>query len=189
MNRSDPNNREMMETAPSETEDPWTHAKLLHIYVSPGHDYWGKKGEGRMSHGIRDVSSAECVAGKGIVGDRYYGYRANFRGQVTFFEQAVVEGIRREFGLPKLPASVFRRNFIVTDVRLGDWIGKRFLFQGVEFEGTQECRPCHWMDRVVGPGTEAFMKQSFRGGLRARVVTSGVLRTSGKLNASCAVNR
>jgi MOSC domain-containing protein YiiM len=63
-------------------------------------------------------------------------------------------------------------------VNLADWVGKRFRFQGIEFEGSEECRPCYWMDEAVGPGTEDLLKVNFRGGLRARILTDGVLRIS-----------
>lgn len=154
----------------------WPDECLRRIYISPGHDYWGRRGEGRLQHGINEVNEVECVAGKGLVGDRYFDYRSDFKGQVTFFEEETVETIRLKFKLPALPASVFRRNLIVKGVRLKDWLGKRFSLQGVEFEGAQECKPCHWMDRVVDDGTEIFMKAEFRGGLRAKVLTSGTLR-------------
>ena len=91
-------------------------------------------------------------------------------------ELATVEAVRTEFNLPKLPASVFRRNLIVSGVSLREWLGRRFMLQGVVFEGSQQCRPCHWMDRAVDTGTEAFLRESFRGGLRAKIITSGVLR-------------
>jgi Uncharacterized protein conserved in bacteria len=162
----------------SQTSD-WKGVRLEKIYVSPGHDYWGRQGEGRLQHGIVDVPEVECIEGKGLVGDRYFGYRADYKGQVTFFEQEVVEQIREAFKVPKLPSSVFRRNLIVRGVRLKEWLGKRFVFQGIEFEGCQECRPCHWMSRVVEEGTEAFMKTDFRGGLRAKAITSGTLRVDG----------
>ncbi|WAC18761.1 molybdenum cofactor biosysynthesis protein [Luteolibacter sp. SL250] len=166
----------MMTTAEEGHAGVWDQVKLGKIYISGGHDYWGRQGAGRLQNGIRDVEEVECVAGKGLVGDRYFGYRQDFKGQVTFFEEEVVEEIRAHFKLPKLPASVFRRNLIVSGVRLGEWLGKRFVFQGVEFEGSQECRPCHWMDRVVEDGTERFMKEGFRGGLRAKVISGGLLR-------------
>lgn len=150
--------------------------RLLHIFISPGHDYWGRQGEGRLQSGITEVKEVECVAGMGLRGDRYFAYRPDFKGQVTFFEMEVVEDIRRQFKLARLPASVFRRNLVLRGVRLGDWLGKRFRFQGVEFEGSQECRPCHWMDRAVAPGTEEFMKANFRGGLRAKITCGGTLR-------------
>ena len=155
-------------------------AELIHIHISPGHDYWGRKGEGRLQNGIRSLETVECVAGKGLVGDRYFGYRENFKGQVTFFDMATVEAIREKFGLPKLPASVFRRNLVIRGVNLRDFLGRKFTFQGVEFEGCQECRPCHWMDRVVDAGAEEFLKKDFGGGLRAKVLSSGFLALGAK---------
>lgn len=150
--------------------------KLRHIFISEGHDYWGRQGEGRFQSGIQELKEIECVAGMGLRGDRYFGYRPNFKGQVTFFDMDVVEAIRVNFKLPKLPVSVFRRNLIVQGIDLAEWLGKRFRFQGIEFEGSQECKPCHWMDRAVDDGTEKFMKEQFRGGLRAKVLTDGILR-------------
>ena len=160
----------------SASEPGWENASLLHIFISHGHDYWGRQGEGRMQHGITSVPEVECVAGQGLRGDRYFGYRADFKGQVTFFAAEAVSEIREAFKLPKLPASIFRRNLIVQGVDLRQWLGQRFTFQGIHFEGTQECKPCDWMNRVVAPGTEEFMKRHFRGGLRAKVLTSGTLR-------------
>ncbi|RYD26069.1 MAG: molybdenum cofactor biosysynthesis protein [Verrucomicrobiaceae bacterium] len=151
---------------------------LLHIYISSGHDYWGRQGEGRLQSGISEVPEVECVAGMGLRGDRYFGYRPDFKGQVTFLDVAVVDEIRQKFKLPKLPASVFRRNLIVRGANLKEWLGKRFRFQGIVFEGSQECKPCHWMDRAVSPGTEEFMKPVFRGGLRAKILTDGTLRAA-----------
>jgi hypothetical protein len=156
-------------------EVPVWHARLLHIYISPGHDYWGKQGEGRFQNGITEVEQIECVAGMGLRGDRYFRYRPDFKGQVTFFDIAIVEEVRHHFKLARLPASVFRRNLIVRGIDLQQWMGRRFLFQGVEFEGSQECKPCQWMDRAIAPGGEDFLKGKFRGGLRAKVITSGTL--------------
>lgn len=150
-------------------------ARLLHIYISPGHDYWGKQGAGRFQSGITEVEEIECVAGMGLRGDRYFGFRPDFKGQATFFDIAIVEEVRHHFKLARLPASVFRRNLIVRGIDLQQWMGKRFVFQGVEFEGSQECKPCQWMDRAITPGGEDFLKGKFRGGLRAKIISSGTL--------------
>lgn len=160
----------------SDTNLPRWDARLLHIFISPGHDYWGRDGEGRMQHGISDVPEVECVAGMGLRGDRYFNKRPDAKGQVTFFDIRIVEEVRAYFKLSKLPASIFRRNLIVTGVELEEWMGRRFLFQGIEFEGAQECSPCEWMDRVIAPGGQVFLKGRFRGGLRAKVQSSGFLR-------------
>lgn len=88
----------------------------------------------------------------------------------------VIDQIRERFEFPDLAATLFRRNLIVADADLSQLLGRRFNLQGVEFEGSQECRPCQWMDRIVAPGVKAFLNQNFGGGLRAKVITSGVLR-------------
>ncbi|MEP6810722.1 MAG: MOSC domain-containing protein [Chthoniobacterales bacterium] len=161
---------------PDHIEPPEWEAELRHIFTSAGHDYWGQQGEGRMQHGIQSLPEVECVAGMGLRGDRYFNVRPDARGQATFIGAAVVEEIRQLFNLPKLPASVFRRNLVVAGVSPGEWVGRRFRLQGLVFEGAQECFPCVWMDRVVAPGTMAYLKPNFRGGLRAKIITSGVLR-------------
>jgi MOSC domain-containing protein YiiM len=61
-------------------------------------------------------------------------------------------------------------------LELNEFIGREFEIQGVRFFGTEECRPCYWMDQAFAPGAEAAMKG--RGGLRARILTDGTLRVS-----------
>lgn len=125
---------------PVDPAPPAWQAELRHIFISAGHDYWGRQGEGRMQHGMSSPSEIECVADMGLRGDRYFGVRPGYKGQVTFFDLAVVEEVRRLFKLPRLPASVFRRNLIVSGARLADWKNRRFRFKGVEFEGKPRAR-------------------------------------------------
>jgi molybdopterin synthase catalytic subunit len=153
----------------------WT-ADLLEIWVSPGNDFRGRHEQGRMQHEITKLAEVECVAGMGLRGDRYFAYKPDFKGQVTFLDADVVQAVRDEFQLPDLSSSVFRRNLVVRGVKLQDWEKKRFSFQGVQFEASEECAPCYWMDQAAAPGVEAFLKHEFRGGLRARILTDGVLR-------------
>lgn len=166
---------------PSDPSDPSVvpamQAQLHAIYLSEGHDFRGRHGRQRLEHGITEVAQVECVAGMGLRGDRYFGHKADFKGQVTFFDAAIVEAVRNRFNVPELPAAAFRRNLLVSGVNLGDWIGKRFRFQGIEFEGSEECRPCYWMDEAVGAGVEDFLKSNCGGGLRARILSDGTLRT------------
>ncbi len=152
--------------------------RVVQIFVSPGHDYWTKAGEEKLSHGILEVSQVECVAGHGLRGDRYCEGRANRKGQVTFIPQAAIDEIRDEFQLPQLSASVFRRNIVVSCAELSQLLNRRFEIQGIAFEGSQECTPCNWMNRVVAPGAKKFMQENFRGGIRAKIITNGTLRVS-----------
>ena len=159
---------------------PTWQASLLEIWISGGNNFRGRHEKGSLNHEIFSVSEVECVAGMGLRGDRYFGYKENFKGQVTFFDADAVQAVRTHFEKPDLSSSVFRRNLIVQGVDLGAWIGKRFSFQGIEFEGSEECNPCYWMDQVVAPGAEGFLKAKFRGGLRARILTSGTLKADEK---------
>ncbi len=144
------------------------------IYISTGHDFVGRHGKGRLDHGIEKVDSVECIAGRGLVGDRYFDHKEDYKGQITFFDWAVYERIRDTFELPDLDPTQFRRNVMTQGVDLNTLIGKKFTLQGIEFEGTEECRPCYWMDESVTPGVHEALKGY--GGLRAKILTSGLLR-------------
>lgn len=151
--------------------------KIKAIYISTGHDFVGRHGKGRLNHGIEKVDAIECVAGAGIVGDRYFQHKEDYKGQITFFDHAVYERISRDFDLPDLNPALFRRNVITAGIDLNTLIGQRFTLQGVEFEGSEECRPCYWMDESVTPGVHEALKG--HGGLRARILTSGRLQVDG----------
>jgi MOSC domain-containing protein YiiM len=147
---------------------------VRHIYISSGHNYRGHHGQSPSQHPIVEVEQVECVAGKGLVGDRYFGEKQDFKGQVTFFTIEVHRQLCEQFGKPATPPSVYRRNVITEGLDLNALIGREFELQGIRFLGTEECRPCYWMDGAVAPGAEHAMKG--RGGLRAKILSTGVLR-------------
>jgi molybdopterin synthase catalytic subunit len=159
---------------------PEWQADLLEIWISPGNDFRGRHGQSRLEHGIQALASVECIAGMGLRGDRYFGCKPDYKGQVTFLDAAVVQAVREQFSQPDLSSSVFRRNLIVQGVDLAKWVGKRFRFQGIGFEASEECKPCYWMDAAVAPGVEEFLASSFRGGLRARILSNGVLKVKAR---------
>mgnify|MGYP002631313678 CR=1 FL=1 len=144
------------------------------IYISPGHDFYNRFGIGRLNHDVNSPKSVQCVEGKGLVGDRFYDYKENFKGQATFFSSEVADRLRQEFPEAKFDNSAFRRNIIVSGLDLNSLIGKRFRVGGVDFEGTQESAPCAWMDEAVAPGAHEFLKGN--GGLRVRILSSGKLK-------------
>jgi MOSC domain-containing protein YiiM len=150
---------------------------VRHIYISPGHNYRGHHGGPPGEHPILEVDSVECVAGKGLVGDRYFGEREDFKGQITFFALEVHRQLCEKFGQPGTPPSVYRRNVITEGLDLNALIGKEFALQGIRFFGTEECRPCYWMDHALAPGAEEALKG--RGGLRAKILSNGILRRDG----------
>lgn len=123
---------------------------------------------------MHEVEAVECVAGKGLRGDRFFDYKADYKGQITFFEHEVYERLCEQFGEFGLNPGVFRRNVITRGIDLNSLIGQEFEVQGVRFLGTQESAPCHWMNQAFAGGAEAALKG--HGGLRAKILTDGVLR-------------
>lgn len=166
------------ETGREKTDLPEWDAEIREMFISGGHDFRGRHGLGRRQHDISSINEVECVAGMGLKGDRYFAMKEDYKGQISFFDADVVDAVREQFDLPDLSAAIFRRNVIVKGADLSQWVGKKFRFQGVEFEGSEECRPCYWMDEAAKPGVEEFLKKNFRGGLRARILSDGVLRTA-----------
>ena len=148
--------------------------ELLHLYVSPGHNYSGHHGRSAGENPIREVREAHCIGGQGIEGDRFFDHDADHKGQITFFASEVYQSLCEQFGLWDKPPSAFRRNVITRGVDLNKLIGQEFEVQGVRFLGTEECRPCYWMEQAFCPGAEAALHD--RGGLRARILTTGALR-------------
>jgi MOSC domain-containing protein YiiM len=145
--------------------------KLRAIYISPEHNYFGHYGQPAGEAPTVALTEADLVAGQGIVGDRFYGFKEDYRGQVTFFDQAMYEDLCSRFQVRDKDAGVFRRNLIVSNIDLNSLIGKEFEIQGVRFRGMAECSPCEWMDQAFCPGAEAALKG--HGGLRAKVLSSG----------------
>ena len=153
--------------------------ELLHLYISPGHNFREHHGGAAGTHPVREVGVIRCVAGRGIEGDRYFDYEPDFKGQITFFADEVYRALCEQFSLRDKPPSVFRRNIITRGADLELLIGKEFVIQGVKFLGTESCKPCYWMDQAFCPGAEAALEG--RGGLRARILNDGVLRTTAHL--------
>ena len=148
---------------------------IRQIFISSGHNYFGHHGRPADDHPLVEVSQIECVAGHGIRGDRFYDYRDNYKGQITFFSLEIFEKLVRHFGLTDKSPGALRRNVIVSGVELNDLIGQEFSIHGVRLRGTAHCKPCYWLDQAVAPGTEEFLAGN--GGLRAQILSDGVIAT------------
>lgn len=150
---------------------------LKHLFISPGHSYYGRHGKGAMDFPIKEVDRIGCVAGRGIKGDRFFDYKPDYKGQITLFDWEVYERVRDEVVKGELHPRAFRRNVVVQGVDLNDLINKRFRLGDLELTGSCECSPCYWMDQACAEGAHEFLKG--RGGLRARIVRGGELILGG----------
>lgn len=148
--------------------------RIEQLYVSPGHNYFGHHGQPAGAHPMLGQREIVCRAGRGIEHDRFLDFKANYKGQVTFFAREVYDQLCAEFGVWDREPSVFRRNVITAGLELPDLYGQEFEIQGVRFLGIGECAPCHWMNEAFHPGAEARLQG--HGGLRAKILSDGVLR-------------
>ena len=126
-----------------------------------------------------EVESIECVAGHGVRHDRFFDYRDDYKGQITFFSLEVFDDLCATLHLQNCHPALTRRNVLTRGVDLNGLIGQEFTVQGVCFRGSGECRPCYWMDQALGPGAEQFLKGN--GGLRARILTDGTVVSKARL--------
>lgn len=150
--------------------------RVQRLFVSPGHNYIGHHGRPPGEHPILEVTSVRCLAGRGLEGDRYLDHKDNFKGQITFFAEEVWERLCERLQVTDRGPEVFRRNVLTRGLDLNELVGVEFEVQGVHFLGTEESRPCYWMNQAFAEGAEVALRGF--GGLRARILSDGVLRAA-----------
>lgn len=150
---------------------------LEHIFISSGHNYFGRPKDGPGTHPTSDAEEVTACAGLGLMGDRYFGVAAHFEAQVSFIAGEVLDALGQSLNLATLEPAATRRNIVTRGVNLNQLVGREFVIEAhgesVHFLGAKPCSPCAWMDAAFGSGAHAFLRG--RGGLRARILTDGVL--------------
>ena len=127
-----------------------------------------------------------------MTGDRYfeqtgfYSERPTDPGarEVTLFEAEVIDALGSEHGIA-LRADEHRRNLTVRGAGpLLGLVGKRFSVGEVVLEGVKDCPPCEHLEALTGKALIRPLLE--RGGLRARVVSGGVIRVGDALEVLAA---
>lgn len=125
------------------------------------------------------MSAVEAETDRGLSGDRY---RQNGGGrQVTLIQAEHLEAIRSFLGLAKIDFSVTRRNLLVSGINLLALKGLRFKVGEALLEYSGECHPCSRMEEALGVGGYNAMRG--HGGITARVISSGFIRTGDEVMA------
>ncbi|MEM9283063.1 MAG: molybdenum cofactor biosysynthesis protein [Verrucomicrobiota bacterium] len=148
--------------------------KVLHLFISPDHNYYGHYGKPPGENEIIEVDEVECVAGSGLRGDRFFNYKEDYKGQVTFFEMETHQSLCDRFSIFDKGPETYRRNVIVEGQDLNELVGKEFEIQGIRFLGMEEASPCFWMNGAFHEGAEEALRG--KGGLRAKILEGGVLK-------------
>ncbi len=125
------------------------------------------------------VDEARAVPGKGLEGDRYFQGEGAFSDrpgpdrELTLIEIETIEALERDYKL-KLDPGDARRNIVTRDVPLSHLVGKDFSVGEVTLRGLRLNEPCNHLASL----TEDKVKPGLvhRGGLRAQILTEGVIR-------------
>jgi MOSC domain-containing protein YiiM len=139
---------------------------------------------------MESVESVRAVPGRGLAGDRYflgtgvYSPKPSHGGrEVTLIEAeavaALLDGVQNAKGHRlgiKLAAAETRRNIATSGVPLNHLVDREFWVGPVRMVGTRLCEPCKYLEDLTQKGVMAGLIH--RGGLRARILSEGVIRVS-----------
>ena len=125
------------------------------------------------------VEAVQLKAGRGIVGDRFFGFRKSLPGKnLTLIEAEAIAGFNQRFG-QNIPLHATRRNLITQGIQLNELTGKTFRIGSVLCRGIELCEPCKIMARqfpaVSLSQNEIISAFTHKGGLRAEVLSDGIV--------------
>ena len=127
---------------------------------------------------MQSVGEIRAVPGKGLEGDRYFvqsGSMPRKQGpdrEVTLIEIEAIEALKHENEI-LLPAGNARRNLVTRGVPLNHLVGKKFKVGEVTLRGVRLCEPCGHLAEMTQPEVRSSLVH--RGGLRAEIVTGGII--------------
>ena len=128
---------------------------------------------------MKTLNQIQAVAGRGLEGDRYFagiGTYSNDPGsgrEVTLIESEAIEALKRDYDV-EIDAARARRNIVTRGVALNHLVERQFTVGAVTLRGTRLCDPCAHLEKLSRKG--ALRGLIHRGGLRAEIITGGVIR-------------
>ena len=140
----------------------------------------------RKGGDLLPLEQVEAVAGHGLIGDRYFLKEGTYSAkdgpdrEVTLIEVEALEGLTREYEIAVTPAES-RRNLLTRGVPLNHLVGQTFRIGPVVLRGIRLCEPCGHLEKLTCTGIEKGLRH--RGGLRAQIVTGGVLVVGANIDA------
>ena len=133
----------------------------------------------KNNQAIKEVSSIEVLANKGIVGDRHFQEFNDPYNQLSLIESENIDDYNIRFSL-SIPYIDFRRNIITKGIKLNDLVGKKLKVGSVELEAVDLCRPCRHLTEMLNQ--ENVLKEFLRkGGLRSQILSSSNIRVGDKI--------
>ncbi len=148
---------------------------VLSIHITPA-------GAGAMTS-VREV---RAVPGKGLDGDRYFRQTGTYSKtpgsgrEITLIAIEAIEALARDYKIT-IDAGASRRNIVTRGVPLDHLVGREFEVGAVSLRGVRLCEPCGHLESLTMAGVRAGLVH--RGGLRAQILTEGVIRPGDPVEA------
>lgn len=146
---------------------------LLHVHVCEA-----------ASFEMEELATATLVAGRGIVGDRYYLGTGTYSPkpdvrEVTLIEQEALDALARndpplQGGPIALAPIDHRRNLTVRGVPLNHLVGRRFRVGECILRGGRLNFPCKYLEELLG--LAVYLPLYNRSGLNCGIEVGGVIR-------------
>jgi MOSC domain-containing protein YiiM len=124
------------------------------------------------------VPEVQALAGYGLKGDRYSREAGTFSkkspsNHLTLIEEEALAAASRDYSLA-IAAEETRRNVLTCGIALNHLVGREFRIGEVRARGIRLCEPCEHLERqTVKKVIKALLH---RGGLRAEILTDGVIK-------------
>ncbi len=132
------------------------------------------------------VDEVHAVPGMGLHGDRHFGRASSDPDdprpdrEITLVEIEAIEALERDYGVSLSPGDA-RRNIVTRGVSLNHLVGREFTVGEVTLKGISPCEPCAHLASLTSEKVREGLVH--RGGLRAQIVTEGIIRTGNTIQA------
>src|ERR1700690_205011 len=133
---------------------------------------------------LRNIEQVKAIEGMGLEGDRYYNRTGTYSDkhdesrEATFIESEALDALAKDYNI-ELDGTESRRNISTRGVALNHLVGKEFKVGEAIFRGVRLCEPCTHLEEVSGkPARKGLIH---RGGLRAQIVKSGLIRVGDEI--------
>jgi len=134
---------------------------------------------GKNNSEIKEVTSIEVLANKGVVGDRHFDDFNDPYCQLSLIESENIDYYNSKYGL-NIPYINFRRNIVTKGIKLNELIGKKIKVGEVSIEGIDLCRPCRHLTEMLDQ--ENILKEFLRrGGLRCQILSSAKIKVGDQI--------
>ena len=135
---------------------------------------------------MQAVDQVVAIPGVGLEGDRYAlrtgtFYKPQPEFELTLIEAEAIEAILREYKIA-MTVGEARRNVVTRGVPLNHLVGREFNIGPVKIRGIRLCEPCSHLEAITGLPLIKGLRH--RGGLRAQILTQGVIQVGSSLSFS-----